>query len=150
MLAAVVGRETQRDRSSGAPDSHLVGLDNHNAGGQVVEIKSHQSIDERVDDRRRLLVSDAQHQDPCMATGWMEANVCQTSIQGDEESPCTPCRTYHVDIYGPSKPFISNGINLEARRLRRHSSISGQVLVELQPHPAGRSGRSSSLARSAA
>jgi hypothetical protein len=55
------------------------------------------------------LVSDAQHQDPCMATGWMEANVCQTSIQSDEESPCTPCRTYHVDIYGPSKPFISNG-----------------------------------------
>lgn len=81
-----------------------------------------------------------------MAAGWVGARIAEAEVAGDDSALVGDGGGEHVRVGPAGEVLIEDGLDVVAESDERVLGGDGDVLVELEPHGLGVSGRISCLA----
>lgn len=84
-----------------------------------------------------------------MAAGWVGAGIAKSEVEGDQNSLVGDGSGEYVGIGSAGELLVGNCIDVVAQSEKRILGDDSDVLVELEPHVVGESGRISCLASQA-
>ncbi len=145
-VVVMVTRAGRRSGVGGTTDTDQAFSHDEQTAGQSVEIVVLDKSAQNIDDRRRPLVLEPEDDHPKMRSEPMLPRIAELDIERHEHSLLILSGCHHDRVCCASQSFVSDRVDVMPRRGKNRYRCCRDVLVELEPHELGRSGRTSCFA----
>jgi len=139
----------RRERQSGPADSGSVGLYDHRAAAQFVQVEVPDETADDIGRRPGIVLRKSEHHNSGMGSDG-PSQVTEAAIERKDHASSGDSGRHGLRVGHAREPFVPYRVDVVAGRSDRFRHRLGQVLVDLHPHCEAARGRMSSRASSAA